>query len=143
MRVVQRRFPFGFAMEYPPQGIIASLRAGELKPLLDSDSIWLCVSCYACTNICPAKIPLTPGLLAGVKAEKLLQGSVPKELQDALTNARRYGNTVGESPKKRADWFRDFTFEVPLLAKLKKPVDVLWYVGDYRIPRVQMVAGHG
>ncbi|MBM3320798.1 MAG: (Fe-S)-binding protein [Candidatus Eisenbacteria bacterium] len=123
--------PFGFAMEFPPQAIIASLRAGELKPMLDTDSIWLCVSCYACTNVCPAKIPLTPGLLSSVKAEKLMKSSVPTELQDALVNARKYGNTVGESPRKRADWAADFTVEVPILAKTKKPVDVLWYVGDY------------
>lgn len=134
--------PFGFAMEHPPQNMIATLRAGEIEPLIESDSIWLCVSCYACTNACPANIPLTPGLLARTKAGKLLAGSVPAELQEALTHARRYGNTFGESPRRRADWLKDFTVDVPIMAAQKKPVDVLWHVGDYPSyhPRVQMVS---
>ncbi len=123
--------PFGFAMEHPPQKIIAQLRAGDLEPVLESDSIWLCISCHACTNICPAGIPLTPGMLAGMKTEKLMKASVPQELQDSLTNARSRANTMGESPKKRADWVKSAGVDVPIMAKHKQPVDVLWIVGDY------------
>jgi heterodisulfide reductase subunit C len=47
------------AMDYSPQRIIAALRAGRLDEVLNAKTVWLCVSCYACTVRCPAKIPFT------------------------------------------------------------------------------------
>ncbi len=131
--------PFGFIMTYPPHGMIAALRAGMLEELIDSDTSWMCVSCYACTQVCPAKIPVTAGLTTRVKEEMILEGNVPAELQDALENAGRYFNPLGESPRKRADWAKGFEPEIPIMAKAKRPVDVLWFVGDYASyhPRVK------
>lgn len=123
--------PFGFAMKYPPHGMIAALRAGLLEDLLDSDTIWMCVSCYACTQVCPAKIPVTEGLTTRVKEELVLTGNVPTELQDALEKTQRYFNPLGESPRKRAAWASKLKPEVTILGKDKLPVDVLWFVGDY------------
>ena len=133
--------PYGFAMEYPPRSLIAALRADDFHGVLDSDTIWLCVSCFACASVCPVKIPLTRGLLATLKTEMLIGGSIPQELQTALSNSRRYGNALGESQRKRADWTKDFTVPVPVLMTHKAPVDVLWFVGDYGSyhPRVQLV----
>ena len=134
--------PYGFAMDYPPRSLIAALRADDWHGVLESDTIWLCVSCFACASVCPVKIPLTRGLLATLKTEMLVGGSIPQELQAALGNSRRYGNAMGESPRKRADWAKDFTIPVPVLASHKEPIDVLWFVGDYGSyhPRVQLVS---
>lgn len=123
--------PFGYVMEYPPHGMIAMVRADLLGDLLKADTGWMCVSCYACTQVCPQKIPVTAGLTRQVKEEMLLAGDVPVELQDALEKTQRYFNPLGESPRKRADWAADLEPEVPIMAKVKRPVDVLWYVGDY------------
>ncbi len=76
--------PFGFVMDFPPHGMIAMLRAGLLDDMLKSDTAWMCVSCYACTEVCPAMIPVTAGLTTRVKEEMILAGNVPTELQDAL-----------------------------------------------------------
>jgi Fe-S oxidoreductase len=97
--------PFGYVMDFPPHGMIAALRAG--------------------------KIPVTAGLTTRVKEEMLLAGNVPSELQDALENAQRYNNPLGESPRKRAEWASAFEPEITIMAKAKRPVDVLWFVGDY------------
>jgi len=134
--------PYGFAMDHPPRSLIAALRADDWQGVLESDTIWLCVSCFACASVCPVKIPLTRGLLSTLKTEMLVGGSIPQELQTALGNSRRYGNALGESPRKRADWAKDFTIPVPVLANHKDPVDVLWFVGDYASyhPRVQQVS---
>ena len=134
--------PYGFAMDHPPRSLIAALRADDWQGVLESDTIWLCVSCFACASVCPVRIPLTRGLLATLKTEMLVGGSIPQELQTALSNSRRYGNALGESPRKRADWTKDFTVPVPVLASHKEPVDVLWFVGDYGSyhPRVQQVS---
>ncbi len=131
--------PFGYLMKYPPGKIIAYLRADLFDQVLKSDTVWLCVSCYACTQVCPSKIPVTPGLMTRVKEELLLAGNVPSELQEALMNTQRYGNPLGESPRKRADWTTALDFEIPILAKTRQPVDVLWFVGDYPSyhPRIQ------
>jgi Fe-S oxidoreductase len=118
-------------MDYPPGRMIAMLRAEMFDTVMTTDTVWMCVSCYACTQVCPAKIPLTPGLMTRTKEELLLAGNIPTELQDALENSQRYGNPLGESPRKRADWAKGIDPPVKLLAKTKQPVDVLWFVGDY------------
>lgn len=123
--------PFGYMMDYPPSRMIAYLRANLFDRVLKSDSVWMCVSCYACTEACPAKIPVTPGLMTRAKEEVLLAGNVPAELQSALQFSQRHGNPLGESPRKRADWAKDLTPEIPIMRKAKRPVDVLWFVGDY------------
>jgi len=128
-------------MDYPPRSLIAAMRADDCQAIYESETIWLCVSCFACTNVCPSQIPLTNGLLTKVKGDMLLKGKMPSELQAALMNSQRYGNPLGESPRKRADWAKDFTTPVPVMAKHKQPVEVLWFVGDYPSyhPRVQQV----
>jgi len=132
--------PFGYLMGYPPGKMIAYLRADRFENVIDSDSVWMCVSCYACTSVCPKEIPLTPGLMTRAKEELLLAGNVPTELQDALMNSQRYGNPLGESPRKRAEWTKGLDFEVPTLREAKRAVDVLWFVSDYPSyhPRVQL-----
>jgi Fe-S oxidoreductase len=56
-----------------------------------------------------------------------------------LANSQRYGNPQGESPRKRADWVKDVNPQVTIMAQARRPVDVLWFVGDYASyhPRVQ------
>ena len=132
--------PFGYIMGFPPGRMIAHLRAGRYENVLESDSIWMCVSCYACTTVCPKEIPLTPGLLTRTKEEMLLAGNIPTELQDALMNSQRYGNPLGESPRKRAAWAKGLDVEVPTFKEAKRHVDVLWFVSDYPSyhPRVQL-----
>ena len=133
--------PFGYLMIHPPSRMIAHLRADQFEKVLDTDTVWMCVSCYACTAVCPAQIPLTPGLMARTKEELILAGNVPTELQSALENSQRYGNPLGESPRKRADWATGIVPEVKILGKTRQPVDVLWFVGDYPSyhPRVQLI----
>jgi len=131
--------PFGYLMDFPPGRMIAWMRAGIFDEVMDTDTVWMCISCYACTEVCPKDIPLTPGLMTRAKEELLLAGNVPTELQSALEFSQRYGNPLGESPRKRADWAKDLQPEVPIMRKAKRPVNVLWFVGDYPSyhPRVQ------
>jgi len=46
-------------MEYSPREIVAALRAGMLDRVLNSNTVWMCVSCYSCAVRCPAGIPFT------------------------------------------------------------------------------------
>jgi Fe-S oxidoreductase len=127
-------------MAYPPSRMIAMMRADRISKVMETDTVWMCVSCYACTQVCPSQIPVTPGLMTIIKEELLLAGNVPAELHTALQNSQRYGNPLGESPRKRADWATGIQPEIKVMAKVKQPVDVLWFVGDYASyhPRVQL-----
>ena len=132
--------PFGYIMDFPPGKMIALLRADMFENVLKTDTVWMCISCYACTEVCPKKIPLTKGLMTRAKEQLLLEGNIPTELQRALEFSQRYGNPLGESPRKRAQWAKGITPEVPIMQKVSQPVDVLWFVGDYPSyhPRVQI-----
>jgi len=123
--------PFGYIMKFPPGKMIGALRSEFFDQVIKSDSVWMCVSCNACSAFCPSNIPITAALMTRAKEEMLLAGNIPTELQSALENTQRYGNPLGESPRKRADWTTGLQPEVNLLAKTRQPVDVLWYVGDY------------
>lgn len=51
--------PTSYAMDYTPREVIAAFRAGLLERVLESNTIWLCASCYYCTVRCPSGIKLT------------------------------------------------------------------------------------
>lgn len=123
--------PYGMWMEYTPRKIIHALRMNEFQPILKSESIWMCIACFACANVCPQEIPLTDALMTRLKEEVLLTGNVPAELQEALENSQRYGNPMGNSPRKRSQWTRALSPAIPHLGREHQSVDVLWYVGDY------------
>jgi dimethylglycine catabolism B len=123
--------PFGYIMKFPPGKMIGALRSEIFDQVLKADSVWMCVSCNACSAFCPSNIPITAALMTRAKEEMLLAGNIPTELQAALENTQRYGNPMGESPRKRSDWTIGLQPEVNILAKTRQPVDVLWFVGDY------------
>ncbi len=124
--------PYGDAMDFPPRRIIGMLRAGMIEEVLTSDSLLHCVTCYACMAKCPRGLRLTEVLLPLVKEQVFSRlPEVPAELQKALTNTLRYGNPMGESPRKRAAWAASAGVPVRVLATDPRPVDVLWFVECY------------
>lgn len=123
--------PFGYWMDFTPRLIIHSMRAGMFDDVVNTDSVWMCVSCYACAEQCPAEIPLTAILMTRAKEELVLAGNVPEELQAAFESSQRYHNPLGESRRKRAAWTEGIDPAVTLMAEADKKVDVLWFVGDY------------
>lgn len=40
-------------MEYHPHQFVYMVETGELEPLMKSDSIYKCLSCFACVDRCP------------------------------------------------------------------------------------------
>ena len=46
-------------MDYTPRTLFALINAGQRDRVLKSNTMWCCVSCYACTSRCPQKIPIT------------------------------------------------------------------------------------
>ncbi len=124
--------PYGDHMEFSPRLVINMLRRGFLDEVIKSDSLLRCVACYACLAKCPRGIRLTDVLLPLVKEQVLVNRSeLPSEFQKMLENLHRYGNPMGESPRKRAAWTATAGVKVPLISELKREVDVLWFVECY------------
>ena len=40
-------------MEYHPHQFVAMVESGDIEPLLNSDSLYKCLSCFACIDRCP------------------------------------------------------------------------------------------
>jgi dimethylglycine catabolism B len=124
--------PYGDAMDFPPRRIIGMLRAGMIEEVLASESLLFCVTCYECMAKCPRGLRLTEVLLPLMKEQVFGRlPEVPAELQKALTNTLRYGNPLGESPRKRAAWAATAPVPVRVLGADPRPVDVLWFVECY------------
>jgi Fe-S oxidoreductase len=124
--------PYGDAMDYPPRRIIAMMRAGMLEEVFASDSLLNCVACYACMAKCPRGLRLTEVLLPLVKEQTFVNlPEIPAELQKALENTLRYGNPMGQSPRKRAAWIKNTDVPIRILKSDPRPVDVLWFVECY------------
>ena len=135
--------PLGYAMEYPPRKIIAEAAAGNIEKLASNASVWMCVGCYTCSFRCPRGIELTDVLWPALR-DYAMQADcpLPSELQETFKNIYKYGNSLGQSPRRRMDWAKDLDVPVTDLAKESRPVDVLVIVGDYPsyYPRNQVVA---
>ncbi|MCL5097595.1 MAG: (Fe-S)-binding protein [Candidatus Omnitrophica bacterium] len=124
--------PYGEYMDYPPRKIINMLRRGRLEEVFLSESMLKCVSCYSCMTKCPRGIRLSDILLPLVKEQTLIHTQqMPAELQKGLQNTLRYGNPMGESSRKRANWVKTAGTPIRILAENPGPVDVLWFVECY------------
>jgi len=121
--------PLGYAMEFTPRKIILNTRAGRLPKVISSPSVWMCISCYTCSDRCPKKIELTDILWPALRDRAMQEGfQPPTELQKAFQSIYLYGNSLGESPKKRLDWSKSLDAPILDLSKTRRPVDVLWIV---------------
>jgi Fe-S oxidoreductase len=96
--------------------------------LVKSEALWACSTCMACTDICPVGVEHVP-MIVQLRRALVYQGEMDSRLQEALTNLGRYGNSFGQSERKRAVWTQALDFK-PKDAR-KEPVEWLWYLGEY------------
>jgi len=96
--------------------------------VIAADELWSCVTCRACEDVCPVCIE-HPRLLVDMRRHLVDQGEIDEGLQDALMAIQRYGNSFGQSARKRAQWAKDL--ESPPKDARKEEVEYLWFVGDY------------
>jgi Fe-S oxidoreductase len=99
-----------------------------LGDVVRPEDIWACTTCGSCMEHCPVFNEHIP-LLIEMRRKLLTEGELPPRLQEALTNLTRYGNSFGESERKRAVWTRGLDFK-PKDAR-KEAVQWLWYLGEY------------
>lgn len=124
--------PLAFAMDHTPRKAIHLLKEGLLGPVVKSNTLWLCVSCYSCTARCPSGLKITDVLFPALRDAAFAAGvQPPAEFKKALDNTYRYGNSFGEAPRKRIDWVRGAGVPVPIISQVGRPVEALWLVECY------------
>jgi Fe-S oxidoreductase len=96
--------------------------------LIKSEALWSCTTCMACMDVCPVGVEHVP-VIVQLRRSLVARGQLDGLLQGAFTNLQRYGNSFGESERKRAVWTQALDFK-PKDAR-KEPVEWLWYLGEY------------
>jgi len=95
---------------------------------ISKEVIWACTTCAACITECPVLVEHIDTIVE-IRRHLVIEGQIDSELQDALTNLGRYGNSFGQSPRKRAKWTEEV--DPPIKDATREPVEYLWFVGDY------------
>ena len=76
-------------MEYHPHQFVYMVESGDIEPLLESDSLYRCLTCFACVDRCPRSVEPAK-LVAAVRlaairrqgANRLKADDVPAKLDD-------------------------------------------------------------
>jgi Fe-S oxidoreductase len=124
--------PMGEAMDFAPRRAIKMLLDGRFSDVVSSNTPWLCVACHTCAVRCPSQLQISDGLFPALRAAVMAEGKpMEQDLQKALQNTYLYGNPMGISPRKRAEWTGTAGVPVPIISQIKRPVDVLWIVECY------------
>jgi Fe-S oxidoreductase len=121
--------PVDVVGDYGPRKIHRDVLRGA--SLLDDPNLWLCTTCQNCFRVCPKEVDMIQIMPAAREAAINAGKTIPPELQKVFEATDRYGNPLGQNPRQRADWAREAGVPVPVMAQVKRPVDVLWYVGSY------------
>ena len=76
-------------MEYHPHQFVGMVETGDIEPLLTSDSLYKCLSCFACVERCPrgvepAKVVEAVRLIATRKqgANRMTANDVPSMIEE-------------------------------------------------------------
>lgn len=91
-------------------------------------AIWACTTCGACVNECPVMVEHIDTIV-DMRCHLVDEGRIDAQLQTALDNIGRYGNSFGKSDRMRAKWTQGVDAKVK--DARREPVDYLWFVGDF------------
>jgi Fe-S oxidoreductase len=121
--------PVDVVGEYGPRKIHRKVQTGV--DLFTDPDLWLCTTCMNCLRVCPKEVDMIK-IMPAVREQAVGNGNVPAELQDVFEKTFRYGNCLGENPRRRHAWTKGAGVPVRVLsASDPGPVDVLWWVEDY------------
>jgi len=93
-------------MDLGPSKVMRYLQLGLMDKVLESDTIWLCASCYTCATRCPNKINITH-VMDALRQEAIRLGRARSK-----ENIRRFHELFLDSVRKHGR-----TYESMLLAK--------------------------
>ena len=74
-------------MEYHPHQFVGMVETGDIEPLLNSESLYKCLSCFACTERCPRGVEpsrLIEAIRVAVIRQKGMNYMKPDDLPERL-----------------------------------------------------------
>ena len=92
------------------------------------ETVWSCMQCMACVEICPVGIEHVP-IINHLRRRLVDRGEMDAQLQTTLETIYESGNSFGEPKRKRGRWAKELEFEIK--DARKEPVEILWFVGDF------------
>ncbi|MHB8191227.1 MAG: (Fe-S)-binding protein [Ferrimicrobium sp.] len=120
--------PVDLVGEYGPRKLHRKVQTG--LDLFTSDELWKCTTCGNCLRVCPKEVDMIQ-IMPAIREQAVGGGNVPEELQGIFEKTFRYGNALGENPRRRHAWTKGAGVDVRVLSSGPVPVDVLFYVEDY------------
>jgi Fe-S oxidoreductase/nitrate reductase gamma subunit len=123
-------------MPLSPRDLILDLREAQsvgfadaiVPAVLAPETVWSCMQCNACVDICPVGIEHVP-VINLLRRDLVEKGEIDPPLQSVFEAVYSSGNSFGEHKRKRSRWAKGLETELP--DARKTPVEVLWYLGDY------------
>ena len=101
----------------------------ELEPfigdVLDEHGLWLCRTCRACMEVCPAMIEHIDQLVEVRRSEVMMNGRLPADAKNALKALEQRGNPFGPQ-QGRLNWIKG---EMPDIIDAGGETDVLFWLG--------------
>ncbi|WP_305092730.1 (Fe-S)-binding protein [Prescottella sp. R16] len=91
--------------------------AGELAPVIDTETLWSCTSCGACVEQCPVDIEHVDHIIDMRRYQVLIESEFPSELAGLFKNLENKGNPWGQNSKDRLNWISEMDFEIPVYGK--------------------------
>ena len=105
-----------------------SPNAGIVGATIRPETVWSCMQCMACVEICPVGIEHVP-IINHLRRRLVDTGEMDPLLQSTFETIYESGNSFGEPRRKRGRWAKELEFEVK--DARKERVELLWFVGDF------------
>jgi Fe-S oxidoreductase len=115
-------------MDYTPRSILHMLRLGLGERILQSQSIWLCTSCYSCTARCPREIKISDTMLNLRRVVVDRELELPTNLVTLRDTVALHHNISGDDNATRLIW-SDNLEEETLGFRQRRQAEVAFYVG--------------
>lgn len=93
--------PLAGEMDHGPREVFSLIKDGFYEKALSSNTLWLCVSCYACSARCPREIPVTD-IIYSLRQMAVHEGLVSKKIKmphlfQAFARQTRSGKRISEA----------------------------------------------
>jgi heterodisulfide reductase subunit C len=89
--------PSGMDMDHTPRMVFAMLRAGMRDEVLQSNTPWVCVSCYHCVVRCPQNVHITDVMYTlkamAIREKKYRDAAAPDFAETFVEMVEKYGRS--------------------------------------------------
>ncbi|MEE2034302.1 (Fe-S)-binding protein [Rhodococcus chondri] len=93
------------------------VEAGELAPVIDTETLWSCTNCGACVEQCPVDIEHVDHIIDMRRYQVLIESDFPSELAGLFKNLENKGNPWGQNAKDRLNWINEMDFDIPVFGQ--------------------------